>query len=203
MRRRKKKSPTRSFDDDETPFFLASLYSNDSLLVGVPGVSYDHLFNIDDFPEVSDCVRKDMDEYRNLVIPKLKKDHIVPRIWYLLKFPPRQGMTGVQLSVREIYRNDDITDDTSLDLSYFPVITEHVVCGKISTWWATWDVVCHDIGEKQGDRNRQRGAPDLGKKKSKAAVMASHYMKSSDKKKQPPKDDISMSDEYSHMKDEA
>lgn len=96
--------------------------------------------------------------------------------WYILKFPPRKGMAGVKLSVREIYQSSDLLDDTSMDLLYFPVPSKHKTIGSYATWWATWNVVCHDVGEKEGDR--KRGAPDLSEKKSKAALQAAVYAQS-------------------------
>jgi hypothetical protein len=46
--------------------------------------------------------------------------------------------------------------------------------GPNATWCATWNVVAHDIGEKDmGDR--KRGAPDITPKKSKASAQAALY----------------------------
>jgi hypothetical protein len=165
--------PRWTFDNDDGEFFLAKIFTDDSVLVGVPACEYDFLYNIDGFSEVSECVYKEMDEFRNSIVPNVKKFKKVPMMWYLLKFPPRPGMTGVRLSVREIFQSDDLTDDTSLDLSYFPTSSVHRVCGKYITWWATWNVVCHDTGTKQGDR--KRGAPDLTAKRSKAAQQAAAF----------------------------
>lgn len=118
----------------------------------------------------------EMDEHRNVVIPTLKKYKKVPMVWYCLKFPPRPGMTGVKLSVREIYQSDSLDDDTSLDLQLFPVTSNHPVCGQVTTWWASWNVVVHDTGVKAHDR--KRGKPDTEKKKSKAALQAAKYASS-------------------------
>lgn len=165
--------PRWTFDNEDGEFFLAKIFSDDSVLVGIPACQYDFVYHIDSFPEVSECVYKEMDEFRNVIVPKVKENKKVPMMWYRLKFPPRPGMTGVRLSVREIYQSDDLTDDTSLDLHYFPSHSDHHVCGKYITWWATWNVVCHDTGTKQGDR--KRGAPDLRVKQSKAAQQAATY----------------------------
>jgi hypothetical protein len=162
--------PRWTFDDDDGEYYLAAISSEDSVLVGIPAISYDHLYNMEKFPGVSECVSKEMDEHRNKHVPFIKKYKKAPMMWYNLKFPPRPGMTGVRLSVREIYQNENLTDDTSLDLVYFPCVSRHSTCGLYTTWWATWNVVCHDIGEKDGDR--KRGAPDITPKKSKAAQQA-------------------------------
>lgn len=165
--------PRWTFDHSDGEFFLAKIFSDDSVLIGIPACEYDFLYNIDGFSEISECVYKEMDEFRNSIVPKVNMYKKVPMMWYLLKFPPRAGMTGVRLSVREIYQSDDLTDDTSLDLIYFPTTSQHSVCGNYIMWWATWNVVCHDTGTKQGDR--KRGAPVLTPKQSKAAQQAATY----------------------------
>ncbi|KAG7371041.1 hypothetical protein IV203_019611 [Nitzschia inconspicua] len=161
------------FDDDRQEYFFATIASFDTVLVGVPACSYDHIYNMENFPGVSGCVSKEMDEHRNAVAKKMEDWHKTPVMWYSLKFPPRPGMTGVRLSVREIYKNDDFTDETSLELIYFPTPSSHTICGNFASWWATWNVVCNDIGQK--DSNRKRGTPAYEKKKSKAAQQAALF----------------------------
>jgi hypothetical protein len=167
--------PRWTFDDPQADFYLASIHQDDSVLVGVPAVKYDHLYHIDGFVGTSECVRKDIDEERNKIVPVLKKFKKLPMHWYLLQFPPRPGMTGVRLSVKEIYKCDDIHDDTSLELRYFPNLSKHHVVETHATWWATWNVVCNDIGEKE--RDRKRGSPELEEKKSKAAMQAELFVR--------------------------
>ena len=82
-------------------------------------------------------------------------------------------MSGVRMSVREIYKSDSLTDDTSLELHYYPTVSDHKVAGRFATWWASWNVVCHDVAEKEGDR--KRGKVDYEPKKSKAAEMAERF----------------------------
>jgi hypothetical protein len=163
-------------DEDDAEFFLAGINSDDSVLVGIPAVKYDQIHNLESFSEISEDVFNEMDEHRNVVIPTLKKYKKVPMVWYCLKFPPRPGMTGVKLSVREIYQSDSLDDDTSLDLQLYPVTSTHPVCGQVTTWWASWNVVVHDTGVKAHDR--KRGKPDTEKKKSKAALQAAKYASS-------------------------
>ena len=166
--------PRWTFDDDTGEYFVASIVSDDTILVGVPAVSYDHLYNINGFQN-SECVDKEMDEYRNAILPKLTRYRVLPMMWYLLQFPPRPGMTGVRLSTREIYTNiDNVQDDTTLDLKYYPNVSSHHITGQMVTWWAAWNVVAHDTGEKDM-ADRKRGAPDMNPKKSKAAQQASAF----------------------------
>ena len=161
-----------SLDESSEEYFLAGINSDDSVLVGLPAVKYDHIHNLDQFEEISQDVYNEIDEHRNRVIPVLEEYKKVPMVWYCLKFPPRPGMTGVKLSVREIYQSDSLEDDTSLDLTLFPVTSYHNVTGRTTTWWATWNVVVHDTGAKPHDR--KRGKPE-GKKISKAAAQAAKY----------------------------
>jgi hypothetical protein len=46
--------------------------------------------------------------------------------------------------------------------------------GPNATWWAAWNVVANDIGEKDMC-DRKRGAPDVTPKKSKASAQAALY----------------------------
>ncbi|KAG7342238.1 hypothetical protein IV203_007330 [Nitzschia inconspicua] len=161
------------FDDDKQEYFFATIASFDTVLVGVPACSYDHIYNMENFPGVSRCVSKEMDEHRNAVAKEMEDWHKTPVMWYSLKFPPRPGMTGVRLSVREIHKNDDFTDETSLELIYFATSSSHPICGNFASWWATWNVVCNDIGQKDSDR--KRGTPAYEKKKSKAAQQAALF----------------------------
>lgn len=165
--------PRWAFDDEDKEFFVAGIHTMDSILVGVPASHYDHVHNVDKFSTASSDVFDEMDEYRNNMATQLKEHNTIPMKWYCLKFPPRVGMSGVRLSVREIYQSDSLSDDTSLDLDYFPITSTHKTCGKITTWWATWNVVVNDIGEKEGDR--KRGKPLTEKKISKAAQAAAKY----------------------------
>lgn len=165
--------PRWAFDDEDKEYFVAGIHTMDSILVGLPAPYYDHVHNVDNFAGASTDVYDEMDEYRNEMAKCLKEHNTIPMKWYCLKFPPRPGMTGVRLSVREIYRSESLSDDTSLDLEYYPVTAEHKTCGQYTTWWATWNVVVNDIGEKEGDR--KRGKPETQKKLSKAAAAAAKY----------------------------
>jgi hypothetical protein len=161
-------------DNGERDYFLASLgHSSNDVLVGIPACEYDDIYNIEGFTQVSTAVLHEMDEYRNLHVPNIAKFQKVPMMWYRLIFPPMPGMTDIRLSVREIYQSDSLTDDTSLELDYYPSNTKHKVTGKTINWWAAWKVVCHDVGGKDGDR--KRGKPELEPKKSKAAQAAELY----------------------------
>ncbi len=153
-------------------YFIARIYSSDSVIVGIPGVSYDHLYNIEQY-KVSESVGKKMDENRNKMVPALRKDKVVPMLWMLLKFQLRKGMKGVRLSIKDIYNNEDNKDETSLELQYYPVQSVHDLAGPFVTWWASWNIVCFDATD--GDSDRKRGAPDLRKKRSKAAQQAAQY----------------------------
>jgi hypothetical protein len=82
-------------------------FSDDSALVGIPGISYNHLYHIDSFAGVSVCISKEMDENRNQILLDPVKYNKIPMVWYLIKFPPRPGMSGVRLSVREIFINTE------------------------------------------------------------------------------------------------
>lgn len=167
--------PRWTFDDPNAEYYVAAIFSEDSVIVGIPAVSYDHLYNIAGFLGNSECVSKEMDEYRNKVLPNFVQYKKVPMMWYLLQFPPRPGMTGVRLSTREIYNNqDNLQDDTTLDLKYYPNASRHHTTGQHITWWATWNVVAHDTGEKDM-ADRKRGAPDVGPKESKAAAQAALF----------------------------
>lgn len=171
----KEVDPRWTFDDENADFFVAAITSDDSVVVGIPAISYDHLYNITSFFGNSACVTKEMDETRHKILPNLVKYKKIPMLWYRLQFPPRPGMTGVRLSVREIYLNaDNLQDDTSLDLNYYPAVSTHVTTGRYVTWWATWNVVAHDIGEKEMT-DRKRGAPDVGPKQSKASQQAAKF----------------------------
>jgi hypothetical protein len=172
----KEADPRWEKDDETLDFYIARIYSQDSAIIGIPGCSYDHCWNVGLFPtdEVPDEVIQDMNEFQHKIAPPLKRHGVVPMIWYLLKFPPPPGVTGVQLSVREIYIDQsDIKDDTTLPQQYFPCVSTHKVIGRYITWWLQWTVVCNDTGCKDGDR--KRGQPVTEKPKSKAAVAAAKY----------------------------
>jgi hypothetical protein len=168
--------PRWTFDDENSDFFVAAIHSNDSVIIGLPAISYDHLYNIESFIGNSLCVSKDMDENRNKILPNLVQYKKVPMMWYLLQFPPRPGMTGVRLSVREIHLDpENLQDDTTLELKYYPNISNHHKTGIHASWWATWNVVANDIGEKDMS-DRKRGAPNVTPKKSKAFTQAAAFV---------------------------
>lgn len=48
---------------------VARLLTDDSVIIGLPGISYDHLFHIDKFDKVSEDIYNDMDERRNKLVP--------------------------------------------------------------------------------------------------------------------------------------
>lgn len=160
---------------EHVKWFVARILTDDSIIIGMPAVEYDHLFCIDGFKEVSEDVYNAMDESRNKMVPPLLKDNVVPRVWYRLRFPPLPGMSGVKLSVREIFVADSPKDDTTLELMYHPNVSTHKKIGKCVTWWASWNVVCSDPGVKDEEAQRRRGNPDLKLKKDKAAQMADSY----------------------------
>jgi hypothetical protein len=163
-------------DNSLRKHFLGSLgHSSNDALFGFPACNYDEVFAVDDIAEVSTAVNKEMDEYRNKHAVPIVEHNQIPMIWYRLIFPPRPGMSGVQLSVREIYQSDSLTDDTTLELEYHPTVSDHKIAGKHVTWWASWNVVIHDIAEREGDH--KHGKVDLEAKKSKAAMMAEFYAK--------------------------
>lgn len=143
--------------------------------MGFIGHSYDHVYNVDEFTNVSTEVFNAMDEQRNAIVEQVR-DGLVPKRWVMLQFPPRPGMKGVKLSVKEIYRNEDHLDETSLELKYWPIKTGHKVTKLNLTWWATWNVVVTDPDDGESeDRHRKRGKPDLRPKASAAAAQAEAY----------------------------
>ena len=169
--------PRWTIDKPTVKFFEARIYAEDTVLVGFPPMSYDHVHHVDDFVDnLTEAVVKHMDETRNEFAASLKDGATPIKRWVLLKFPPRAGMSGVRLSTKEIYQNDDNTDECTLELNYFPVQTSHERIGDYVTWWASWNVVCHDAGDS--GTNRKRGKPDLQPKMSKAAEQMGDYLAS-------------------------
>jgi len=164
------------FDEEEGEYLVAWIFTMDSVLVGLPGVPYDVVMNAEQFPngEVSEACQKELNEYQNRVVPTLKKYKKIPMDWYLLKIKPPKGYTGVQLSVREIYINDeDPNNDVTLELKSYPVESDHKVVGHCIKAMAQWTVVCKDTGSL--DQQRKRGTPQTAPKKSKAAQNAEKY----------------------------
>lgn len=167
----------RWIDFQETfDWFEARIFSEDSILLGFPAGSFDQIFHPNAF-DVAESVYKDMDEARHKYAKALEEHppRMPPKRWVLLKFPPRPGQKGVVLSVREIYRNDDFSDESSLCLRYFPVKTKVPKSKRFHvSWFATWDVVMHDASE-EGANFRKRGKIVSKKKKSKAAAQRDMY----------------------------
>jgi hypothetical protein len=149
------------------------IFTNDTILIGFPGMDYDHFHNIESFPEmnVSENVLKKMDESRNRFAKSSKEEK---KRWTALKIHPRSGIREVILSVKEIYRNEDFNNDTTLELQYFPVAAKHkLLPQKTVTWYAQWDVVVKDGMAKD---ERKRGKPTVQPKLSKAASLMVQHM---------------------------
>jgi hypothetical protein len=85
-----------------------------------------------------------MDENRNQILPNLVMYKKIPMLWYLLKFRPRPGMSGVRLSVRKIFINpEDLQDDTSLDL--MPLGGPHGTLSQMILVKRTWVIVREEL----------------------------------------------------------
>jgi hypothetical protein len=90
------------WDEPKVGHFTARIFTDDSIMVGIPGMDYDHYKHIDCFPEdhLSESVEKDMDKAHN-AFHKLSEQG--RKHWILLQFPPLPGMNGIWLSCKEIY----------------------------------------------------------------------------------------------------
>lgn len=171
----KEVDPRWTFDFPQHTFFQGRIWSDNCLLIGFIAHSYDHIYNVDEFSSVSTEVFNAMDEQRNAIVEQVR-DGLVPKRWVLLEFPPRPGMKAVKLSVKEIFRNEDHLDETSLELKYWPVKSGHKITKMSLTWWATWSVVVTDPDDGESeDRHRKRGKPDLRPKQSAAAEQAEAF----------------------------
>jgi hypothetical protein len=138
-------------------------------------MDYDHFHNVESFPKkfVPVAVSKKMDEARNK-FAKIDKASDARKLFTALKIHPRTGIKDVLLSVKEIYRNDDFNNLTSLQLQYFPVKTKHQQLPvKIITWYVQWNVVVKDGNY---DELRKRGKPTVGPKLSDAAALMLEQM---------------------------
>jgi hypothetical protein len=95
-----------------------------------------------------------MDEARHNFVT-LPTDQKKRRV--VLKIKPRPGMTGVRLSVREIFIDPERPfDETTLPTQFFPVVTQHPRIPVANTkFYVQWKVVVHDIGASV-DRKRGR-----------------------------------------------
>lgn len=173
---RKAVNPRWTLDEPEveTPHFEARLFTDDTILIGYPAMDYDHFHNLEKFPKtfVSSAVKKKMDESRNK-FAKLSKEQ--KRRWCAVKVHPRSNVQEVLLSVKEIYRNEDFSNDTSLELKYFPVASKHEhIPLKTINWFAQWHVVVKDGSDNREDR--KRGKPDVQSKLSSAARLMAGQM---------------------------
>jgi hypothetical protein len=159
----------------ETPHFEAKIFNKDTILIGYPGMDYDHFHNIDCFPKkfVPAAIGKKMDESRNR-FAKIEKGSDGRKMFTALKIHPRTGIKDVVLSVKEIYRNDDFNNLTSLQLQYFAVKSKHSrLPVKTIVWYIQWNVVVKDGTE---EKLRKRGKPVVGPKMSVAALMMLEQM---------------------------
>lgn len=171
-----KTDPRWSLDDATQEYNKARIWTDDSVLIGCVDLDYDHTKNLESNDQVSAYVKKDMDEFRNRASESLKQG-FVPMRWVLLKFPPRPGKGGVNLSVKEIYHDVEEKDEHVLELDFYPVYSDHPKFGKHESWYASWKVVCKD-DDPRGDR--KRGKPDAGPKKTKEALKVEKWFKKRD-----------------------
>jgi hypothetical protein len=147
------------YDDKTREFFTARIISNDTVLVGIPAMPYDVMYNLNHFTECGDCVVKAMDIARNKIFrdPNRLIKH------FLLNFPvPPDSRNGrVQLSTKEIYTNTD--DESELELLYPEVAVEHIHHPvDFSNQFVVWNVARIDV------ESHRIGRPDTGPKISKA-----------------------------------
>jgi hypothetical protein len=160
------------WDQPKVEHFAARIFTDDSIMVGLPAMDYDHYMHLDSFSEdhISASVENDMDEARNAYhkIPKESRKR-----WVLLQFPPLKGWNGIRLSCKEIFRNPDYTDEAKLEIETFPVKSYHKDTKRTSVnWFVQWKVVAHDDG---GRLERRRGELNDEESWTAAANMASKY----------------------------
>jgi hypothetical protein len=148
------------YDDSTRDFFTARIWSNNSVLVGIPAMPYDVMYTPIVFKSCGDGVTKAMDIARNKIWkhPERLIKH------FLLTFPvPNDSKTGyVQLSTKEIYNNSD--DDIAELESLYPIAhVEHEQHDDtFHNQFAVWNVVRIDV------ECQKIGRPDIGPKVSKA-----------------------------------
>jgi hypothetical protein len=126
------------WDQPKVEHFAAPIFTDDSIMVGLPAMDYDHYMHLDSFSEdyISASVENDMDEAHNAYhkIPKESRKH-----WVLLQFPPLKGWNGIRLSCKEIFRNPDYTDEAKLEIETFPVKSYHKDTKRTSVnWFVQW-----------------------------------------------------------------
>jgi hypothetical protein len=146
-------------DDDSRDFFSARIFSNDSVLVGIPAMPYDVMYSPKQFMRCGAGVVKAMDIARN----KIWKDEDRLIKHYLLTFPvPRDSKNGcVQLSTKEIYDNKD--DACDLELIYEEVVSHHKKHKAHTTnQFAVWNVARIDVDSHKVGRQDNTG-PKISK----------------------------------------
>jgi hypothetical protein len=169
---RRKIDPRWLWDEPKVEHFSARIFTDDSIIIGLPGMDYDHYLNVPEFSEehISESVEKEMDEARNAY-------HLIPpenrKRWVLLQFPALQGWDGIRLSCKEIFRNPDYTDESKLEVEVFPVKSFHNDTKRtMINWFVQWKVVAHDEGSRV---ERKRGDLTTNKAWSAAAESASKW----------------------------
>jgi hypothetical protein len=144
------------WDDPHKEHFTARIWTDDSILIGYPAGSYDHLKNPEAFVgELDKGVLVSMDEARN----KFLEDPSRHIRYTLLQFPEpsdSEGGRSFGLSTKEI-ANLSEADETELELNYFPVVSEHKDVGKVENYMCVWNVVRLDIAP--GKRGKPEEKP--------------------------------------------
>jgi hypothetical protein len=144
------------FDDPHKEHFTARLWTDDSILIGCPAATYEHYKRPEDFEDdVEEGVWIAIDEARNKFLEDSKRH----TVYTLLQFPkPTDSDQGrsFRLSAREISENVD-SDETELELSYFPIYSNHEQAGLVVSSMCVWNVVRLDVAP--GKRGKPEAKP--------------------------------------------
>jgi hypothetical protein len=152
-------SPRWNHEDTGRDYCTARIWTNDSILVGIPAFSFDLVHFPDGFrPDCGEGAWKAMDAARHTFIHD-KTRHIK---YFVLKFPvPPDSQTGrLEFSTKELY---DCDDETELELLYPYIEARHPKHPyKMQNQYASWNVVRLDVDPKK------RGCPEFASTVSKA-----------------------------------
>jgi hypothetical protein len=117
------------YEDPTREYFSARIWTNDSVLVGIPSMPFDLLHFPEGFePDCGEGAFKAMDAARN----KILNDPTRQIKYFLLKFPvPIDSHTGhLELSTRELFDNLE-GDETELELLYPDILRQTTVIIRI------------------------------------------------------------------------
>ena len=171
--------PKRKVDEPYFPIYQAQILADQDgpiILVEHPEFDYDHYKNVHGYPpnEVNEKTREAMDEAANDFHSRFVKGE--GRRKTAFRVEPRTDVRSPVLSVKEIYQNPTLNDETTLKMSYYPVPGFHdkVPDQTFVKWYVQWDVVVSD--GHLAAQERKRGKVTDEEELTEEAKQAEAYM---------------------------